>query len=98
VIDRSPKPGLDSCLGVHVLEWRINSAVVRWYPVSSPGGRIRVVDYTCDCQPTFYEFCQVGGLFCIRRTRRIGSDTLVDETAPTRYATAIDIWTKGVLR
>ncbi|MFF4617392.1 hypothetical protein [Nonomuraea jabiensis] len=43
--------------------------------------------------PTFYELCQSGGQFFIRRTRRFGQKVMIDESLWTTYASALATWT-----
>ncbi|MEV0384207.1 hypothetical protein [Nonomuraea sp. NPDC050643] len=65
-----------------------------WEPLGPGGMKARVRDYTCDCQPTYYELCQSGGQHFIRRTRRIGDEVVVDECARGRHTKTIVIWGK----
>ncbi|TMR89360.1 hypothetical protein EJK15_61240 [Nonomuraea basaltis] len=85
-------PSDDWCIGVHVPELRAGYTLLKWESTRPPAERVRVREYTCDCQPTFYELCQAGGLLFIRRTRRRGREILIDESAPTRYAKAMIVW------
>ncbi|WP_188194412.1 hypothetical protein [Nonomuraea sp. SYSU D8015] len=89
-------PGDGDTSSVHVPDPQPNHTLLRWDPVRSSGERIRVVAYTSDCQPTFYELCQAGGLFFIRRTRRTGGRVLIHESARIRRALVIPLW-EGLL-
>ncbi|MGN9838105.1 hypothetical protein ACTMTI_08280 [Nonomuraea sp. H19] len=75
-------------------ELRPGYTPLRWDPIWSPGERVRVREYTCDCQPTFYELCQAGGLRFIRRTRRKGAEILIDECAHSRHVKTMIVWAK----
>ncbi|MEO3802860.1 hypothetical protein [Nonomuraea sp. B1E8] len=51
--------------------------------------------------PTFYELCQAGGQYFIRRTRRVGGEVLVDQCALGGRAQTYLVWIKvltGVAR
>ncbi|GAA3215310.1 hypothetical protein GCM10020216_022330 [Nonomuraea helvata] len=54
--------------------------------------RVQVKEYTCACLPTFYELCQSGGEYFIRRTRRIGDEVLIEQTVRTIHARALVTW------
>ncbi|MGW6502157.1 hypothetical protein [Nonomuraea angiospora] len=43
--------------------------------------------------PTFYELCQSGGQFFIRRTRRLRQKMVIDESPWTTHARALATWT-----
>ncbi|MEV4574578.1 hypothetical protein AB0K16_15085 [Nonomuraea jabiensis] len=43
--------------------------------------------------PTFYELCQSGGQFFIRRTRRVRQKAVIHESLRTTYASALATWT-----
>ncbi|MEU6781018.1 hypothetical protein ABZ912_17600 [Nonomuraea angiospora] len=43
--------------------------------------------------PTFYELCQSGGQYFIRRTRRLHQGTMIHETLWNTQASALAIWT-----
>ncbi|TMR14307.1 hypothetical protein ETD86_29005 [Nonomuraea turkmeniaca] len=88
-----PLPSDDSCMGTHVPVPRSGYTPLRWDP-EQPGARARVRAYTCDCQPTYYELCQAGGLLFIRRTRRSGREIQVDEGARLRQSEAMIMWTR----
>lgn len=88
--DSCPESG--DCFGRRVPAPAAGCTQLRWDPVSPYSGRVRVRDYTCDCQPTFYELCEAGGLLHIRRSRRKGGTTLIDESAFNRRAKAMEVW------
>ncbi|MEU8206329.1 hypothetical protein [Streptosporangium sp. NPDC049046] len=57
------------CLSPHVSPVRSHFEELTWHP-SHGDGRVRVLRWTCDCEPVFYELCQASGLRFLRRTRR----------------------------
>ncbi|WP_329084818.1 hypothetical protein [Streptosporangium sp. NBC_01469] len=79
------------CLSPHVLPARSHCEALTWHP---PRGdtQVRVVRWTCDCDPLFYELCQAGGVRFIRRTRRSRSDLTIDETDRRPAAEADAMW------
>ncbi|TDD18619.1 hypothetical protein [Nonomuraea diastatica] len=89
-----PMPADDRFHSAHVPEPGPGFARLTWDPVWAAGNRIRVCDYTCDCVPTFYELCQAGGQYFIRRTRRVGGEVLVDQCALGGRAQTLLVWIK----
>lgn len=81
-----------TCLAAHVPRPRPGHAALHWAPPRPLTERVRVRDYTCTCQLVSYELCQAGGLFFIRRTRRGGESTLIDESPRFRPAAVKTIW------
>jgi hypothetical protein len=68
--------------------------LIDWLPEQPRMVRVRVRDYTCDCQPTFYELCQAGGVRFIRRTSKGRGGLLIVES-PDAIAPAInELWAK----
>ncbi len=57
-------------------------------------GRVRVRDYTCDCQSSWYELCQSGGVRFIRRTSRRGGRMVVEECQRESVARIDALWAK----
>jgi hypothetical protein len=52
---------------------------IDWFPDMSSAERARVREYTCDCQGTYYELCQAGGVRFIRRVRMDGMTSVIHE-------------------
>lgn len=90
-----PKPLDWPCceIAVHVADPQPDHAVIRWDPASPHAVRVRVREYTCACMPTFYELCQSGGQFFIRRTRRLRQKMVIHESLWTTHASALATWT-----
>ncbi|MFI7125474.1 hypothetical protein ACIBQ1_07250 [Nonomuraea sp. NPDC050153] len=42
--------------------------------------------------PTFYELCESGGQYFIRRTRRVGQKTVIDESGRVIHSKAMVTW------
>ncbi|MFI6734422.1 hypothetical protein ACIBI9_15940 [Nonomuraea sp. NPDC050451] len=91
-----PKPLDWPCceIAVHVADPQPDHMVIRWDPALPHPARVRVRDYTCACKPTFYELCQSGGLYFIRRTRRSGQKVVIDESVWTTHAAILAIWAR----
>lgn len=70
----------EHCIGIHLPEPCPGRTAIRWYPTTSPYERVRVRAYTCHCQPTIYELCQIGGQRFIRRTRTNHRIPIAEET------------------
>jgi hypothetical protein len=79
-------------MAVHVADPRPDHAVIRWDPVPPIAVRVRVREYTCACKPTFYELCQSGGHYFIRRTRRLCQQVMIDQSLWTTKAKIQTIW------
>ncbi|NBE97475.1 hypothetical protein FE391_29610 [Nonomuraea sp. KC401] len=90
----SSMPADDRFHSAHVPELCPGFIRLTWDPVWAVEKRIRVCDYTCDCVPTFYELCQAGGQYFIRRTRRVGGEVLVDQSALGGRAQTFLVWIK----
>ncbi|GLW09370.1 hypothetical protein Misp01_44990 [Microtetraspora sp. NBRC 13810] len=60
-------------------------------------GRVLVLEWTCACQPTYYELCQSGGLVYVRRTVKHSGGSEVSETQRVWMKRAYQTWT-AVLR
>ncbi|SDL87611.1 hypothetical protein [Nonomuraea jiangxiensis] len=88
----SPPEDDDRFHSIHVPEPNPDYPPLRWEPLRPHGDRARVRDYTCSCQPTYYELCQIGGEYFIRRTRIVDGETVVDETARGRRAQTMIVW------
>ncbi|MGV9377880.1 hypothetical protein ACWDRB_18800 [Nonomuraea sp. NPDC003707] len=90
-----PKPLDWPCcqIAAHVPDPQPDHAVIKWYPSSPRAVRVRVRDYTCACKPTFYELCQSGGQYFIRRTRRFRQKVLIEESLWNTQASVLAIWT-----
>ncbi|WP_138692065.1 hypothetical protein [Nonomuraea zeae] len=71
---------------------RPDCITLMWEPLHPTSGQIRVRDYTCDCEATSYELCQSGGLYFIRRTRRVNGVELIDECARSRLSKTLIVW------
>jgi hypothetical protein len=70
------------------------SMLIDWLPEQPRMVRVRVRDYTCDCQPTSYELCQAGGVRFIRRISKERGGLLIAES-PDAVALAInELWAK----
>lgn len=82
----------EDCIGVHLSPTTEEHLSIDWQPIRSGTERVRIQDYTCDCQPTFYELCQAGGLLFIRRTRRTPNHLLVDESPRAGMLNTLILW------
>lgn len=78
--------------GRHVAAARSASASIEWDLVGPCSERVRVRDYTCECQPVFYELCQAGGQRYIRRTTRKGRRVVVEESVRTAASKTDILW------
>ncbi|MEV7010518.1 hypothetical protein [Streptosporangium sp. NPDC051022] len=54
--------------------------------------RGRVIRWTCECDPVFFEFVQANGLRFIRRTKRTSKPPLVEESDHWPAAEADAMW------
>jgi hypothetical protein len=70
------------------------STLIDWLPEQPRMVRVRVRDYTCDCQPTFYELCQAGGVRFIRRTSKGRGGLLIVESPDAIAPTINELWAK----
>ncbi|MFD0883030.1 hypothetical protein ACFQ08_00400 [Streptosporangium algeriense] len=80
------------CLSLHVASPRSHCEALSW---NAPATRekVRVVQWTCDCEAVFYELCRAGGLCFIRRTRRTAGGPSVVESDRWPAAEADAMWT-----
>ncbi|GLW08491.1 hypothetical protein Misp01_36210 [Microtetraspora sp. NBRC 13810] len=67
---------------------------IYWQESRPRADRVRIKAYTCDCQPTFYELCQAGGLLYIRRTSRERRRVTVHETVWMVARDGEQLWTQ----
>jgi hypothetical protein len=91
----------DDCLGHHVPAARLDCLRIDWYLPSPQGERVRVRAHTCDCQASFYELCQSGGMRFIRRTTRHGGRVVIEESERGVAAHTDAVWAmllKGAAR
>jgi hypothetical protein len=82
----------ETCYGRHVEVARDGHQQIEWDPERSRAVHVRVRDYTCDCEPVFYELCQAGGLRYIRRTSRGGGKVVVTESDPVAASKTDALW------
>ncbi|MFF0306445.1 hypothetical protein ACFYSC_03400 [Streptosporangium sp. NPDC004379] len=66
--------------------------LVGWRPERPRTSRVRVKEHTCDCQATFYELCQAGGLMFVRRTERRNGVTIVHESPWEIASRTQELW------
>ncbi|MEU4832282.1 hypothetical protein [Streptosporangium sp. NPDC023615] len=62
-----------------------------WHPVREDE-QVRIVRWTCDCEPVLYELCQAGGPRFIRRTTRARNTPSVHESDRRPAAEADALW------
>ncbi|MGC5010741.1 hypothetical protein ACLQ2R_08260 [Streptosporangium sp. DT93] len=62
-----------------------------WHPVRGDE-QVRIVRWTCDCDPVFYELCQAGGRRFIRRTTRAQNNPSIHESNRYPVAEADALW------
>ncbi|MBF8187711.1 hypothetical protein ITP53_18625 [Nonomuraea sp. K274] len=65
---------------------------LEWAPETPRGNRVRVRDYTCECKPIVYEFCQAGGVSFIRKITLIDGEVTVVEFSSRSDATVRAVW------
>jgi hypothetical protein len=82
----------DWCIGTHLPTPQEDCIAIDWSPVRSPFEHVRIHKYTCACQAVFYELCQSGGLFFIRRSRRVGDEIRMEESPRLIGARSHDEW------
>ncbi|MER7505481.1 hypothetical protein AB0L05_32750 [Nonomuraea pusilla] len=82
------------CIGIHVPPACPDAMALDWDAEHPRSDRIRVQEFTCACQPIFYEFCQSGGLFFIRRTRTSDGNVLIEETPRLQRKIAKALWSR----
>lgn len=56
------------CLSPHVSKTKPEHMRLVWRPPYHAEDRVRVMAWTCDCRPSFYELCHAAGVAYIRRT------------------------------
>lgn len=78
----------------HVPDPLPDGVITTWHAPQGRSERARVRDYTCACMPTFYELCQSGGQYFIRRSRRVGDGVAIEESFPYPRARALDFWAR----
>jgi hypothetical protein len=78
--------------GMHVAPLQARHVLVEWRPARPRCDRVRVRRHTCDCRATFYELCQAGGLYFVRRTHRQDGNVVVHESPWTTAMEGEELW------
>lgn len=83
------------CRDPHVLSARSHCEALLWNAPKDPRGkeRVRLVTWTCDCGPAFFELCEAGGMRFIRRTQRVRGTLSIKETDRWPPGEADAMWT-----
>ncbi|MEU4573014.1 hypothetical protein ACBI99_25430 [Nonomuraea sp. ATR24] len=87
----------DRCLSPHPAPVRADCVAIEWWPGRPLITSVRVRDFTCDCEKTYYELCQIGGMRFIRWIRIRRSGLISDECLPGRAAEIDDLWARLLL-
>ncbi|MFD9944537.1 hypothetical protein ACFWYW_48525 [Nonomuraea sp. NPDC059023] len=91
---------LTSCLSPYPCQPRADAIRLTWLPPRDDE-RCRVIAWTCDCRPVYFELCAAGGQTFIRRTSRTAKRVIIAETHRGPSAETQKIWsalTLGLVR
>lgn len=84
----------DECFSRHPARAHAACIPIAWVPAQPMAELVRVRDYTCDCEETYYELCQVSGIRFIRRLSRGGGRLIVEESRRGRAPEIDNLWEK----
>ncbi|WP_327088368.1 hypothetical protein OIE66_39620 [Nonomuraea sp. NBC_01738] len=82
---------LHACFSPHPARPVPGCRRLTWLPVRGDE-RCRVVEWTCDCIAVFYELCQAGGQFYIRKTVNDDTAREITESHRTTHVEAREVW------
>ncbi|MEV6151740.1 hypothetical protein AB0L53_15475 [Nonomuraea sp. NPDC052129] len=86
----------DEYHGLHAAAVQPGYRRVAWQERHERTTRVRVCDYTCECQQIVYELCQAGGLMFVRRFYRCDG-VLEHQSDWLRAPAATRLWSRILL-